>query len=426
MAPGWGGGLPDTVRLPTPVWRAIKWCAAACYAVVLLSSTAHQLHIRSAGWGAQATVTVALELAALLALLWRATHPEATVIFVTGVLVAWDAISGPGTNLQFTLLTLATYSLVVRRPPGRSLAIAAAAWAIVSAAGLLAGVALVTPLAPNLVFLVAAVASALVIGSQRALLAAAQERAEQAERERNYHAARAVAEERVRIARELHDVVAHHVSLLVVQAGAVRETLPPGHEGREVLDSMIEGGRQAMAELRAMLGALREPGADSASLPPGAGVPSTGAAAAAAALARAGAVGGAPRAPQPTFEDVGALVEGAGLAGLPVRLELSGQSAGLPPAVALAAYRVTQEALTNVVKHAPGAETVVAIDCGTDGVSVRVRNGRPVVPVAAVPGHQGQGLVGMAERAAHCHGWVKAAPEGQGFAVEAWLPLVAP
>ncbi len=425
-APGWGGGLPDTVRLPTPVWRAIKWCAAVCYALVLLGSTAHELHIRILGWGAPASVTVGLEGGALLALLWRATRPEATVLFVTGVLVAWDVVSGPGTNLQFTLLILATYSLVVRRPPGRALALAAAAWAAVSVAGLLAGGALVTPLAPNLVFVVAAIACALVIGSQRALLAAAQDRAEQAERERNYHAASAVAEERVRIARELHDVVAHHVSLLVVQAGAVRESLPPGHESREVLDSMIQGGRQAMAELRAMLGALREPGTENGNLPPWPGGPPKGAAAAAAALARAGSSGGAPRAPQPSLEDVGALVEGAGLAGLPVRLELSGQSAGLPPSVALAAYRVTQEALTNVVKHSPGAETVVAIDCGADGVSVRVCNGRPLVPVTAAPGHQGQGLVGMAERAAHCHGWVKAGPEGEGFAVQAWLPVAGP
>ena len=289
------------MRLPTPVWRAVKWCAAACYAVLLLGSTAHQMHVRGPGWGAHAVLAVSLEVAGLLALLWRATHPEATVIFVTGVLVAWDwdAIGGPEASTVFILLTLATYSLVVRRPPARALAMAAAAWAITSVAGLLAGGALVTPLAPNLVFLVAAVASALVIGSQRALLAAAQERAEQAERERNYHAAQAVAEERVRIARELHDVVAHHVSLLVVQAGAVRETLPAGHEGREVLNSMIEGGRQAMAELRAMLGALREAGGDNGSLPPRPGVPSKGAAAAAAALARAGAIGGAPRAPSP-------------------------------------------------------------------------------------------------------------------------------
>ena len=278
------------------MWRAIKWSLGVCYALVLLGSTAHQLHVRVVGWGAPVTVTVALEGAALLALLWRAARPEATVIFVTGVLVAWDAVSGPGTNLQFTLLALATYSLVVRRPPRHALAMVAAAWAVVSAAGLLSGAALVTPLT-YLVFLVAAVASALVIGSQRALLAAAQDRAEQADRERNYHAARAVAEERVRIARELHDVVAHHVSLLVVQAGAVRETLPAGHEGREVLDSMIEGGRQAMAELRSMLGALREAGPD-AGRPPGPGAPAKGAAAAAAALARAGAIGGA-RPPSP-------------------------------------------------------------------------------------------------------------------------------
>ena len=164
------------------MWRAIKWSAAAGYALVLLGSTAHQLQVHIAGWGATAVITIALEGAALLALLWRAKRPEATVGFCTGVLVAWDAVSGPGTNLQFTLLTLATYSLVVRRPPRHALAMVAAAWAVVSAAALLAGGALVTPLT-YLVFLVAAVASALFIGSQRALLAAAQERAEQADRE---------------------------------------------------------------------------------------------------------------------------------------------------------------------------------------------------------------------------------------------------
>lgn len=386
-----------------------------------MGSTAHELHASGAGFGAHGIVLLCLAGTGLLSLLWRANHPEAVVLLVTSLLVAWDIVGGPGDNVPFTLLNLATYSLVVRRSPRPALALSVAAWVVVSVAGLLAGGALVAPLAPNMVFLVAAVASALFIGSQRALVATAQERAAQAERERNYHASRAVGEERVRIARELHDVVAHHVSLLVVQAGAVRETLPPGHESREVLDSMIQGGRQAMSELREMLGALREAGGEDEPQP----APATGngAASAAAALARAGALGPAPRSPRPSLGDVGGLVERAGKAGLPVTLELTGQSAGLPPAVALAAYRITQEALTNVVKHAPGAATVVAVDCQGEGVSVRVRNGRAVVPVSPVPGHQGQGLVGMAERAAHCHGWVKAEPEGEGFVVEAWLPV---
>ena len=387
--------------------------------MVLASAGLH--HTRwGFGLGSNGDGDLVLAAAGLLALLWRARYPEAVVVFMTVLLVTWAAVPAPNDGVVFTLLAIAIYSLVVRRPPRRALALSVASWVVVSVVGLVAGGPLVAPLAPNLVFLVAAIACALVISSQRALLAAAQERAAQAERERNFHAAQAVAEERVRIARELHDVVAHHVSLLVVQAGAVREALPPGHEGREVLNSMIQGGRQAMNELRAMLSALREPGTGEAPLAPLTG---NGAAAAAAALAGGGASAGLPRSPQPSLQDVGALVDRAGTAGLPVRLELTGESLVPPPAVTLAAYRITQEALTNVVKHAPGANTLVAIDCGSEGVSVRVRNERAVVPVAAVPGHHGQGLVGMAERAAHCHGWVTARPEGEGFTVEAWLPV---
>ncbi|MGH9106579.1 MAG: sensor histidine kinase, partial [Acidimicrobiales bacterium] len=152
----------------------------------------------------------------------------------------------------------------------------------------------------------------------------------------------------------------------------------------------------------------------------------TGAGAAASALARAGELGAAPRSPQPRLEDVGALVERARRAGLPIGLEVTGSPANLPPSVAFAAYRITQEALTNVVRHAPGAETSVALGCGPTGVSVRVRNGRAVLPVATAPGRRGHGLVGMAERAAHCHGWVRAAPEAGGYCVEAWLPTEVP
>jgi len=344
-----------------------------------------------------ASVAVAcLEAATVLALMWRAKRPVTVLVFTTLVLVICDVLSGHPETVRVTLLTFATYSVVVRRPPRLALSLAFAAWLTVSAADLGVGGALNTPLAPNLAFVVAGVASGLFMGSQRALLAAAQERAEQAERERNYHSERALSEERVRIARDLHDIVAHHVSLLVVQAGAVRESLGPDHPAREVLGSMIDGGRQAMSELRAMLGALRATGL--------------------------GADGGdLPLSPQPSLEDIRALVNGAAKSGVPVKLESTGEQDGLPAAVGLTAYRIVQEALTNVVKHAPGADTTVTVDRQRDGVLLRVTNGRPLIPAAVPPGHSGHGLVGMAERAAHYHGWVKAGPAGEGFSVEAWL-----
>lgn len=347
--------------------------------------------------GAAASIAVAcLEATTILALIWRAKRPVTVLAFITVVLVVCDVLSGHPETVRVTLLTFATYSVVVRRPARLALPLAFAAWLAVSAADLGVGGALNTPLAPNLAFVVAGVASGLFMGSQRALLAAAQERAEQAERERSYHSERALSEERVRIARDLHDIVAHHVSLLVVQAGAVRESLGPDHPTREVLDSMIEGGRQAMSELRAMLGALRATGLG----PDG---------------------GDLPLSPQPSFEDIRALVDGAAKSGVPVRLESAGEQDSLPPAVGLAAYRIVQEALTNVVKHAPGADTTVTVDRQSDGVRLRVINGRPLIPVTVPSGHSGHGLVGMAERAAHHHGWVKAGPAGDGFSVEAWL-----
>ncbi|MGH9106391.1 MAG: sensor histidine kinase, partial [Acidimicrobiales bacterium] len=229
--------------------------AALAYGADLLAQNRHHL---ATSW---VVATLAgLEAVGLLALLWRARRPFRVLAVEAGVLIACDAIGGPPEDFRLTLLALATYSLVVRRAPPRALLVAAGVWVLVSGADLASGAGAPATVASHVVLFVASVASGLFIGSQRALLAAAHERAEQAERERNYHAQQAVADERVSIARELHDVVAHHVSLLVVQAGAVRENLPPEDPNREVLASMIDGGRHAMAELRAMLSALRDVG----------------------------------------------------------------------------------------------------------------------------------------------------------------------
>jgi len=134
-----------------------------------------------------------------LALIWRAKRPVTVLVFITVVLVVCDVVSGHPETVRVTLLIFATYSVVARRPARLALCFAFAAWFAVSATDLAVGGALNTPLAPDLAFVVAGVASGLFIGSQRALLAAAQERAEQAERERNYHSQRALSEERVRM-----------------------------------------------------------------------------------------------------------------------------------------------------------------------------------------------------------------------------------
>jgi signal transduction histidine kinase len=175
-----------------------------------------------------------------------------------------------------------------------------------------------------------------------------------------------------------------------------------------------------MSELRAMLGALRSPGQPVLD-ETRAGRPAGPVASSEVAAGLRGSLK-APLAPQPSLGEIGALVDGARSAGLPIELHLTGDIHRPSPAVALAAYRITQEALTNVVKHAPGAATTVAVDCQGGGVSVRVHNRRGLLPVPALPGPRGQGLTGMRERAALCQGRADAGPVDNGFLVDAWLP----
>ncbi len=392
------------------------------FAVSLLGSSvfASGPHGRPA-IGAGTLALLGIAVAGLLALLWRPKYPLGVVVFTTGLVIAANLVSGPHYNgNMFVLQVAASFSLVLRRPPKMAIEVALGAWVAMAVADVAEGASVVSLPLSSLGWLVAAVAIALYLRSQRALVVAARERAEQADRERQRESDQALVDERARIARELHDIVAHHVSLLVVQAGAVRESLAPDDPSRELLNSMITGGRQAMTELRAMLGALRPPGEeplDAAS----AGRPSP-AARLSDAPADLGTTVGVPLAPQPSLNEIGALVDGARAAGLPIELHLTGDIHRPSPAVALAAYRITQEALTNVVKHSPGATTTVALECQEAGISVRVHNERGLLAVAAVPGHRGQGLSGIAERAALCHGRADAGPFGTGFLVTAWLP----
>ena len=201
----------------------------------------------------------------------------------------------------------------------------------------------------------------------------------------------AVAEERARIARELHDVVAHSVTVMTVQAGAVRRLLTPEQEReREALLTVEQTGRQTLTEMRRLLGVLREEGET-------------------AALA-----------PQPGLGTLGSLVDQVRGAGLPVELTYEGEQMTLPPGVDLSAYRIVQEALTNTLQHAGPAHAWVAVRYGTDEVEVEVANdGR-----TENDGGQGHGLAGMRERVALCGGALTAGPRpGGGYTISARLPV---
>jgi len=219
---------------------------------------------------------------------------------------------------------------------------------------------------------------------------AAEERAAQAERERDIASRLAVAEERARIARELHDVVAHAVSVMVLQVGAVRHGLPEA-EDRDALESVEHAGRTALTEMRRLLGAMRSDG-ESAEL-----------------------------APQPGLDDLDPLLEELGRAGLPVRLHVEGERYPLPRALDLSAYRIVQEGLTNALKHAQAAEAEVTVRYRAEELELEVRDDGQGSADSDGLGH---GLVGIRERVKIYGGQMTAGtPTEGGFVLSARLPL---
>ncbi|MBT3154730.1 sensor histidine kinase [Streptomyces sp. CHD11] len=227
--------------------------------------------------------------------------------------------------------------------------------------------------------------------------------AEQEARARN-----AVTLERMAIARELHDVVAHHMSVITIQAGLAETVLTSdAPAARGALRIVAETGRGALDELRRLLTVLRVQSDDDGQE--------------------------APYEAAPRLDRLPELVDGATAAGLDIRFAASGAPVPLPPIVDVCVYRVAQEALTNVIKHAPGARVVLTVDYTPDEVVLGVRDDggpdgrtRTDERPETVPG-SGLGLIGMRERARICGGRLSAAPhDGGGFEVEAVLPLPAP
>ena len=240
------------------------------------------------------------------------------------------------------------------------------------------------------------------IGTRRAYLAELEDRAARLEREREEQAARATLEERARIARELHDVIAHNVSVMVVQASAGEEVFDSNPQrAREALSAVASIGRDALGELRRLLGVIRpDPAGDE---PPSYD-------------------------PQPGLAALFELLDQVRDTGLAVTLAIDGESPEIPEAAALCAYRIVQEALTNTIKHADATRAEVKLRHGADALVISIRDDG----VGDGAGGQinetggGRGLIGMRERVALFGGHIDTGPtHGGGYQVTARLPLLA-
>jgi signal transduction histidine kinase len=349
-------------------------------------------------WDEHSTVLVVVDLAigaaAFVALWWRRSHPGVLALALTVVAVISPASSGPA--------VIAGFNVAVRGSRRALLAV-------------LAATAVTIPIAPlvyppsdgyvlNLV--VGVLITAVVFGwglfirARRELIFSLRERAERLEREQRLRVEQAREAERRRIAGEMHDVLAHRVSLLTLHAGALefRPDASP-EEVAEAAGVIRRTAHAALEELRGVIGVLRD-----------------------------GADGEAPEPPQPTLADIPALVEESRAAGMKVEARIADPPAPITPALGRTAYRIVQEGLTNARKHAAAAAVCVHVGPDADGaLVVQVVTRRPiaVAPGAAdvpAPGG-GLGLVGLAERVALAGGTLRHGPDGAGdFELRATLP----
>lgn len=329
----------------------------------------------------------------LTALVIRHRSPVLTL----GLTLAVAVIVGYGPLVTVPVL-IALFTLAEYRP--RKTAIAGALTAVIALLIMEAAHGGIPGLASPVSLMVAAglpLAAGLYVHTRADYVMGLTERAARLEREHELLADHAVAEERVRIARELHDVVAHNVSLMVVQAQALAATdEQPGRDAS--LGLVADLGREALSEMHRMLGVLRL-GDHSED--------------------------GAERAPQPGVRDLEKLIARTREAGIETELVIEGQTRELPAGVDLSAYRIVQEALTNVIRHAGARRAVVRLSYTTDAIEVSVcDDGRGPGAGQPNPG-EGHGLVGMRERVALFGGRLSAGPGrgAQGFQVTATLPL---
>jgi signal transduction histidine kinase len=372
-------------------------------AVVLLGFTVGSFVIPDSGPNAREATVFAYVLGVLgtLPLVWRRRRPIAVLVATGACAALAEALRHPDSTLGVVPL-VAAYSVAAYTRSRRALRITAT---IVVAGVVIANLVsafvdrkpenLLAGVGNGIIFATAFLAGDN-IRRRRERLADLEARADAEETTRRALAREAVAAERQRIARELHDVVAHSLSVMVVQAGAARRlvTTKPDRAA-EALGAIETTGREALDEMRRLLGVLR-------------------------------ASDGAPEtpdlAPQPSLVHLDDLTRAD--PGLPVDVVVDGQPAPLPAAIDLQAYRIVQEALTNVRKHAGPARATVHLHYGTDALEVRVDDDGRGASASPPSDGGGHGLVGMRERAALCGGELRAGPRpGGGWSVTARLPL---
>ena len=247
------------------------------------------------------------------------------------------------------------------------------------------------------ILVVLAALSGMLVRSRRQLIVSWRDRAERAESEQRLRIAQARVLERTRIAREMHDVLAHRISLLSLHAGALE--FRPGAPPEEIAGAAAvirSSAHQALQDLRAVIGVLRTGQSEE---------------------------GQSPERPQPTLSALPVLAEESRAAGIKVRLDIGTEPDTVPAATGRAAYRIIQEGLTNARKHAPGATVRVTVDgAAGDGLTIDIRNPMPVsVPATPIPG-TGVGLIGLAERALLAGGRLDHGRVDDEFVLTAWLP----
>jgi signal transduction histidine kinase len=328
-----------------------------------------------------------------LGLVWRRALPLVAPPLVAIVLaIQPQLVAYPNVYVEIFIWAIAIYSLFAHTPTWRA---ALLPTGVVVVAAVFQGLA--DPDDPTgsmitgLLFMGALLVIAVGVRRQRS-------RADQASRERDAAEARAsevAAEERARIARELHDVVAHGMSVVVLQARGGRKVVDEDPASARRAFDAIEGvSSDCLEEMRRLLGILRTNADDAA-----------------------------PLAPQPRLDDLTGLVEQARASGASVDLEVVGDPRHLSPAIELSAYRIAQEALTNALKHATGSHARVRVGYGPDEITVDVTDDGPGQPTHATT--TGHGLIGMRERAELYGGSLRTGAEpGGGFGVHAALPLV--